>query len=470
MKTPFRIFIATILFAATLAGAAETPESKPDPDRLEWFRDAKFGMFIHWGLYSIPAGEWKGSTMSEVWGRTHGAWIQCTANIPCAEYDTLAEQLNPVKFDAKEWVRIAKDAGYAYIVYTAKHHDGFSMYDSRYTDFDIVDASPYGKDPLKELAEACQEVGIKLCIYYSLPDWHHPEFPAEYSQRNSHFHGQPKKDADLSIYNAFMRDQVRELLTNYGPIGLLWFDAGGAFRGVNKAEILEAQKMVDMIHELQPDCLVNDRIGLPGDYGTPEQHIPAGEQKRPFEVCMTIGNKWAYNKNDKAWKPTKVLLGNLVDIASKGGNYLLNVGPTAEGVILPSNVERLKAMGDWLKVNGEAIYGAGPTAFGYEVGTAGKKKIKGKPGEVELDKRVTVNALNWRCTTKPGKLYIHLLKWPEGPFEITEMKDKATKAYLLADPKQTPLDFSQEGKSFKVTLPENAPDPYVSVMCIEIED
>ena len=335
-----------------------------------------------------------------------------------------------------------------YLVITAKHHDGFCMYDTKFSPFNIVNSTPYRRDPMKELAEACRKAGIKFCFYYSIADWHNPDSPAIYSQRG--FHGQPKADADVSKYADYMRNQVHELLTGYGPIGILWFDGGGAFKSPDRVKLLKGDEMVKMIHETQPDCLINNRLGVGSDYGTPEQYIPAGGAKEPFEVCMTLNGHWGYNKADQNWKSTSTLLHYLIDIVSKGGNYLLNVGPTAEGLIPGPSVNRLKEIGAWMKVNGEAIYGAGPTAFGYELGKPGKPDKRGHA--------TIVGALDWRCTTRPGKLYIHVFQWPTGAFELKGVKNKVTKAYLLAD-RGTLLPVTQENERVAVQLPAQTPTP-----------
>ena len=257
--------------------------------KLEWFHEAKYGLFIHWGLYSIPAGEWNGRP-----GKDHGEWIQCSANIPGEEYEKLAPQFNPVKFDAKNIVAMASNAGMKYIVITAKHHDGFCLFDSKLTKYDIVDATPYGKDPMKDLAAECEKQGIKLCFYYSVQDWHHPDYPAKYSKFSKSypdgFHGFPNPNADYQKYFDYMQGQVKELLTNYGPVGIMWFDWWGAAFNPNETKnIARAHSFVDSIHKWQPNCLINNRLnGIGADYGTPEQEIPGQTQKTAFEVCMTL--------------------------------------------------------------------------------------------------------------------------------------------------------------------------------------
>jgi alpha-L-fucosidase len=438
-----------VMLAAAIATAQD---AKPDRDaRMAWFRDAKFGMFIHWGIYSVPAGEWKGKT-------SYAEWFQLQTKMPCEQYDKYAAEFNPVKFNARHWAKTAKEAGMKYLVITSKHHDGFSMFDTKFSDFNIVGSTPYKRDPMKELAAACRDEGIKFCFYYSIADWHNPDSPAQYSQRG--FHGNPKADADVAKYADYMRNQVHELLTGYGPIGILWFDGGGAFKSPDRAKLLKADEMVKMIHETQPDCLINNRLGAGSDYGTPEQFIPAGGAKEPFEVCMTLNGHWGYNKADHNWKSTSTLVRNLVDIVSKGGNYLLNVGPTSEGLIPDQSIERLKQIGAWLKVNGEAIYGAGPTAFGYELGTPGNPDSRGRAR--------SEGALGWRCTTKPGKYYIHIFDWSEGKFELKGVKQKIKKAYLLADRDKT-LSVEQEADRVSVQLPPQMPETIATVLCMEHE-
>lgn len=436
-----------LLLAAFLAIAVPSSAAEPAkvPDRLAWFNKAKFGLFIHWGPYAVPAGEWDGKT-------DYGEWIMLQADIPKAKYEDLARQLNPVKFDAKEWVALAKDAGMNYLVITAKHHDGFAMYDSKLTDYDIVDWTPFKRDPVKELADASRKAGLNFSVYYSIVDWHHPEFPAKYSQIRKNFpdgyHGGPSPQADIRKYAEYQIGQVKELLTNYGDIGILWFDGGGSFRNRDRKALLQGEKLVDMIHKLQPQTLINNRLGFGSDYGTPEQHIPAGTLGMPFEVCMTLNRHWGYNKNDHDWKSTKTIIDNLADIASKGGNYLLNVGPTAEGVIPPESVKILREVGQWLRVNGEAIY-----------------DTTGAPAHENIRAGSQV-----RMTQRPGRLYLTLLEWPKDQVIYMEgMKGALVKkAYLLADTEKKPLAIEPHERSLFVRLPAAAPDPLASVIVLEL--
>ena len=408
-------------------GAAQTPE------RMQWFTDARFGMFLHWGVYSAAGGEWKGAT-------NHAEWLQFTAKIPIAEYAEFAAGFNPVKFNADDWARMAKDAGMRYIVITAKHHDGFAMYDSKADPYSVVAATRYKHDPLQDLAAACRKYGLKFCVYYSLGrDWHDPDVPTRDGWRSNlvDFPDESKKDF-TKYYERKVKPQVRELLTDYGPIGIMWFDTP---EKIGKAQ---SEELVRMIHELQPQCIVNQRVGNKlGDYGTPEQKIPGEIGAAPWETCMTMNRHWGYNSHDHDWKSPEVLVRNLIDIVSKGGNYLLNIGPTGEGLFPPEAVARLSAIGAWMKVNGEAIYASGATPFGAE--------LKGR---------------EWRATTKPGRLYVHVFEWPAGRLQLPAMKGRIAKAYLLEGNK--PVMFEQSTEGVSVTLPKQPVDPIATVVCFEL--
>ncbi|MFP3896070.1 MAG: alpha-L-fucosidase, partial [Anaerolineales bacterium] len=301
-------------------------DARRDP-RLDWWRRAKFGMFIHWGLYAIPAGVWKGEQIPGI-----GEWIMYRARIPVQKYKELAEQFNPVKFDAAEWVSLARNAGQKYMVITAKHHDGFCMFDSEVTDYNIVDATPFGRDPIAELAQECERQDIKLGFYYSqTQDWHHPD-----GVGNDWDYDEAGKDFADYLDN-YVKPQVRELLMNYGPIGLIWFDTP---REITKAQ---SRSLLDLVHALQPNCLVSGRVGNSlGDYAsTGDNAIPDGAVDMDWETPATINDTWGFKTHDHNWKSVETLVQKLVDIVSKGGNYLLNVGPTAEGVIPQPSVDRL---------------------------------------------------------------------------------------------------------------------------------
>ena len=415
---------------------------------MAWWREAKFGMFIHWGLYAVPAGTYDGKQVPGI-----GEWIMNRGKIPVADYAKFAEQFNPVKFNADEWVQTAQDAGMKYMVITTKHHDGFAMFHTGVDGYNIFDATPFKRDPIAELADACRRKGMKLGFYYSqAQDWHHPGGEAI----GGHWDKAQDGDFDAYLQNVAV-PQVKELLSNYGPVAVLWFDTP-------KSMTAQRASLFLPVLALQPQIIFNNRLGggVKGDTETPEQHIPPkGYPGEDWETCMTMNNTWGFKSYDTNFKPTQTLLRNLIDIASHGGNYLLNVGPTSEGLIPQPEVDRLKEVGAWLKVNGDAIYGSGPTLFGDEAGSYSdteKDKKTGKP--------LFITKWEWRCTTKPGKIFIELFKWPDGKFELDGVKDTVKKAYLLADP-GTALDVTQKDGHISIALPKAAPDPIASVLCLE---
>ncbi|MCD6339894.1 MAG: alpha-L-fucosidase [Verrucomicrobia bacterium] len=421
---------------APVRGADWLHESKQARDaRMEWWREARFGMFIHWGLYAVPAGVWKGKEIGGI-----GEWIMNSANIPRKEYEQLAKQFNPVKYNPDEWVRIAKNAGVKYIVITSKHHDGFCLFNTKATDYNVVKATPYGKDVLKMLAEACRRQGIKFCVYYSIMDWHHPsQLPGSARGYN------PTKIAPgrKAEYIAYMKQQLKELVEQYDP-GILWFDGG--WPSWFTAE--DGAKIYNYVRSLKPSIIINNRLQGVGDYGTPEQHIPAtGLPGVDWETCMTMNNTWGYKLHDNNWKSPKTLIRNLVDIASKGGNYLLNVGPTAEGLIPQASVERLAAMGKWMKVNGEAIYGTSASPF---------------------------KRLPWgRCTQKRigdrTRLFLHVFDWPrDGELLVPGLLNEPLAAWLLSDPSRRPLRVERTDLGLVIRVPSKAPDPICSVIALDV--
>ena len=454
-NTRLTIAAACLCLAASYSPLAAQPAATQplsQDQKMQWFREAKFGLFIHWGLYAVPAGTWKGQQIQGI-----GEWIMNRAKIPVKEYEQLAGQFNPVKFNAEEWVQMAEDAGMKYIVITSKHHDGFAMYGSKVTKYNIVDATPFKRDPLKELAAACAKHNIRFGFYYSQSqDWHEPggagntwDFPADVEKDKS------------GAYDQYLREkaepQVKELLTGYGPVCLIWFDTA-RMMGTNN----RAQRFLDIVQTLQPACLIDGRLGAKGDYRSMgDNAIPNQVVNEDWEVPATLNRTWGYKSYDNDWKTPEDLTFKLVDIVSKGGNYLLNVGPTAEGVIPQPSQDNLRAVGRWLKVNGESIYGAGSTPFGEELGApdSTRKDKKGNPAfKAKTD---------WRCTTKPGKLYIHLFAWPTGSFELPASKEKVTKAYLLADPQKQALTAKQTGQKWSIALPAAAPDKTDSVLVLE---
>ncbi len=394
-RVMFCLCLSLCLLGQVLAQPqGETPEQFAK--RTRWWREAKFGMFIHWGIYAVPADA------TDLQGRkTIAEWYMSNKQMQVRDYEKFAQQFNPVQFNAREWVRMAKEAGMKYIVITSKHHDGFCMFDTKLTDYNIVRATPFGRDPMKELAEECRRQGIRLCFYYSIMDWHHPDYlPRRPWERNV----RPAEGADLNRYIDFMKGQLRELLTNYGPIGVLWFDGGWE----HNAQELRSAEVNAFIRQLQPSILINDRNHLPEDFSTPEQTIPAGAMPggRLWETCMTINDTWGYAKNDTNWKSAEDLIRKLCDIAHKGGNFLLNVGPTAEGTFPQPIVERLQRIGQWMKVNGKSIYGTTQSPF-------------------------RTLSFNGRCTQKGNTLYLHVFEWGEGDLRLEGLETKVLSARAL---------------------------------------
>lgn len=434
--------------------------------RMTWFHEARFGMFIHWGLYAIVGGVWKGKDANGA-----GEWLLTNAQIPVAEYEPLQQQFNPVKFSAKEWVKTAKDAGMRYIVITSKHHDGFCLWDSKLTDWDVM-GTPFKRDILKELARECQKQKVRLCFYHSIMDWHHPD----YLPRRG-WDKRPTAEANFNRYIEYMKGQLKELLTGYGPIGIAWFD--GEWEGTWTHE--KGKDLYQFVRSLQPNIIVNNRVDkgrqgmagmtkgdFAGDYGTPEQEIPANGfgEGVDWESCMTLNDTWGFKFKDTHWKSTETLLRNLIDCASKGGNYLLNVGPTPEGTFPQPIVERLGQMGHWLKANGEAIYGTKASPF--------------------------ARPLPWgRVTQKGNKLYLHVFDTHQSVISLPGLKTKVKSARTLTgfskpatvrvepngnragslnlgkDRLAVPTVASPEG--VVLTLPEILKDQLIPVIVVELD-
>ncbi len=362
------LLVVQVAVGAVEGKASEPAETKEQKEqRLAWWREARFGLFIHWGPVSLKGTEIGWSRGGERRG-TGG-----TGTIPVEVYDNLYKQFNPVKFDAKEWVDMAKATGMKYLVFTSKHHDGFSMFDSKLTDYKITN-SPFKRDVVAELAKACHEGGLKLGFYYSPPDWHHPDYRTENHSR----------------YIKFLHGQLREICSNYGRIDIIWFDGLGG-----KAKDWDSGNLVKMIRQLQPHVIINNRAGLPEDHDTPEQQVGRFQINRPWESCITICNQWAWKPNDRM-KSLKECIDILVRCAGGDGNLLLNVGPMPTGEIEPRQVARLKEVGAWLGQWGESIYGTRGGPF--------------RPGP-------------WGASTYKGnKVYVHILSWPQDtlilpPFE-----------------------------------------------------
>ncbi len=442
-------FFIVLFITATSVQAQRMIEIRPDwntsmDNRMEWWHNARYGMFIHWGPDALPHL----TNLDEGW----------------RNYEDLLEAgmvLNPVDFDAEEWVDIARNAGMKYIVYITKHHNGFSMYDSQYTDYDIVDYTPFDRDPLKELADACFEAGIRLGVYYSVTDMHHPEFPAKW-YRNRHYY--PKPDADLEIYVEYMKNQIRELFTNYGQIDVFFSDDGGAFSadsdGPLEAYINEHPRLIhnieimEMIRSIQPDVIINDRFGHGTiDYITPEQFMPEqGEIQtfHNFEVNTEMNGTWMYDKNFTSWITAETVVRDLTHIASMGGNYLLNVGPTPEGIIPKESVDVLLESGDWLKKYGESIYGT-------------KSSQWGQPEWGRITHKILPDG-----TTR---LFLHVFDWPEdGRLVIDTLRRRPIQAYALRSIPRKNYKVAIEGNAYiVVTLDGRAWDSVNSVVVLDVD-
>ena len=438
----------------------ETPAQRDA--RMEWWREARFGMFIHWGLYSIPAGTWDGKQIPGI-----GEWIMNNASIPVADYKALAKQFNPTGFSAHDIVALAKSAGMKYIVITSKHHDGFAMFDSKADPFNIVAATPFKRDPLKELAEEAKTQGIKLGFYYSQDqDWTAPGGATAPGRSGTHqpptYHWDKAQDGDFATYlHKKAIPQLKELLSNYGDYpAVIWFDTP-----TKDMTPQLASEIVALLNQ-HPNLIWNNRLGggYKGDTETPEQFIPAqGYPGRDWEACMTINDTWGYKSYDTDFKSTETLLRNLIDIASKGGNYLLNIGPDSHGIVPQPEADRLHEMGQWLNVNGEAIYGTKPTLFGDEAGALSETE-KDKKGNPKF-----IPAWNWRSTTSADKIYLEIFTWPTAAFHLEKVPRKVTTAYLLADSAHTPLKFTQDGGMLDIQLPAKPLDPIATVVVLETE-
>lgn len=454
----------------TAAPAAPTAtETTPDYNspaaheaRIQWFRQAKFGLFIHWGLYSIPAGYWKGERSPGI-----GEWIMNRMKVPAVEYAKLAGGFDPIHFNAEAWVQMAEDAGMKYIVITSKHHDGFAMYHSQVSPFNIYDATPFHRDPIKELADACARHHMPFGFYYSqAQDWHE----AGGMGNNWDFPSNEDKSAS-GAYDKYIQEkavpQVKELLSNYGPVCLMWFDTP---QQMTKER---GQVFIDAVRQTQPNTLIDGRLvpnGVGGDYqSTGDNAIPAEGLPGDWEVPATINHTWGYRVDDTDWKSPGDILFKLIDITSKGGNYLLNVGPTSQGIVPQGSVDNLLTVGRWLKVNGEAVYGAGRSPFGEEFGDRSQslKDAEGKP--------VFLARNDWRCTTKPGKLYFTIFHLTGrvgdtgARFTLPAFKNAIKAAYLLNDPKRAPLSVETKEGVRSVIVPRFINDTMGGVLVVEID-
>ena len=360
------VLLVALLATPCVAAWAAEPNAndasylQATPKQMRWWLESRFGMFVHWGPISVIGKEISWSRAKYAVPGPPDLWVN---PVPVEEYDNLYKRFNPTKFNADEWVRTVKAAGMKYIVFTTKHHDGFCEFDSKLTDYDIM-STPYGRDIVAQLAKACHKHGLKLGFYYSVWDYYNPDY----------------SDPDPTRYIDYMYGQLRELLSNYGKVDIMWFDATFL-----RPKQIDTSKLFRMIRELQPGILINDRVGLPGDFGTPEQAVGSFNNSRPWESCITLCHHWAWEPNDDM-KSLKQVIDTLVGCASGDGNLLLNVGPMPDGRIEPRQVERLKEVGAWLKKYGESIYGTRGGPF--------------------------MPTKNIASTYKGNTIYVHILSWP----------------------------------------------------------
>lgn len=391
-----------VLGTACLLMAGNIQAQPADSLSLKWFQDAKFGLFLHWGLYAQTAGDWKGHPT------TGGEHFMLYERIPLKEYALIANDFNPTDFNAMKWVKTAKRAGMKYIIITSKHHDGFAMYNSPCSDYNIVKRTPFARDPMVELADACLKEGLKFGFYYSLGrDWEDPDVPTNWPTKagRSNTWDYPNEDAkDLNAYvERKVKPQLKELLTQYGKIDFIWFDT---------PELITAQHSSDirkLIHSYQPECLINSRIGNRcGDYAIVEQKLAGKINNRPWEACLTMGKNWGYNRHDTVYKKPALLIRHLTDIVSKGGNLLLNIGPDGKGNFPSLTREGLAAYHHWLSVYGEAIYGTRPwKTYGENLQVEQTEQVSSKQfHDAEYDGTPQEIIPDIRYTAKNNKVYV----------------------------------------------------------------
>jgi alpha-L-fucosidase len=428
----------------------QSPEVKQltDDERIQWWRESKFGMFIHWGPYAVIGGE-RGKQIA----KGGAEWAMDKLDYTIEEYEKIPSIFNPELFDADEWVAMAKEAGMKYIVITSKHHDGFGLWDSKVSDYDIMDASPFKRDIIKELSVASKKAGIKFGVYYSIVDWHHQQAQGNlFPNYNAGQKDQSVVNPEFpQYYKNYLKPQVKELLTNYGDIDIVWFD--GDWIADYTTEM--GKELYSFIRDIQPNTIVNNRVDkgrngmegmdkegvFAGDFGTPEQEIPATGIDSDWEACMTMNGSWGYKPSDTNWKSSEVLIQNLIDIVSKGGNYLLNIGPDGYGRFPSESIRRLADMGAWTKANGEAVYG-----------------VTGSP----------FNRPDWgRYTKKEGVIYAHVFDWPKDGKLVVNSDINIKKASLLIDPTSNLESKIIDGK-LTILLPENAPDDIATVIKITL--
>lgn len=448
MKT--KILTFSILFLCLLINSQMSPAQLPKETdshkaaRMKWWTDSRFGMFIHWGLYALPARH---------------EWVKNYERMTNDDYQKYFENFNPDLYNPKEWARMAKEAGMKYVVLTSKHHEGFCLFDSRYTDYKSTN-TPLGRDIIREFVEAFRAEGLKVGFYYSLIDWHHPDYTIDsrhpQRQDNDSAYARLNKGKDMAKYRTYMKNQVRELLTNYGEISIIWFDFSFPGKNGKGRKDWDSEGLIKLARSLQPGIIIDDRLDLKDveggwDFTTPEQvkvaKWPEYNGKRiPWETCQTFSGSWGYHRDETSWKSPAQLIELLVESVSKGGNLLLNVGPTGRGSFDHRAQERLKAIGEWMKYNNRSVYGC----------TEAPSDIKA-PGNC---------VLTYNPVTK--RLYIHLLAYPMGSLTLPAMADKISYIQFLHDASEIRYRKGNEENGNDIILQLPVLKPPVEIPVIEL--
>ena len=450
MNKKFKIGIIVLLLLSTLAMQnsvtaqlkAETAEQKSK--RMEWWTDARFGMFIHWGLYALPARH---------------EWVKNAERMTNEQYQKYFEEFNPDLYNPKEWARMAKEAGMKYVVLTAKHHEGFCQFDSKFTDYKSTN-TPFGRDVVREYVDALRAEGLKVGFYYSLIDWHHPDYTIDQvhpqRQESDSAYARLNKGRDMSKYREYLKNQVRELLTNYGEISVIWFDFSFPGKHGKGHDDWGSEDLLKMVRTLQPGIIIDDRLDLKDkDYGwdfeSPEQYKvdkwpERNGKKVAWETCQTFSGSWGYYRDENTWKSTTQLLELLIESVSKGGNLLLNVGPTGRGVFDFRAQDRLKAMGEWMKYNNRSIYNC----------TEAPAEFIAPPNTL----------LTYNPKTK--RLYVHLLSYPMGRLVLKNMSDKVKYIQFLHDASEIKFNKGdrEEKNNLNIELPIQKPP--VEIVVLEV--
>jgi alpha-L-fucosidase len=448
MKTKnFLILLLTalLLIGSQLASAQLPKETEAQKtQRLKWWTDARFGMFIHWGLYALPARH---------------EWVKNNERLTNEQYQKYFETFNPDLYDPHEWAKMAKAAGMKYVVLTAKHHEGFCLFDSKFTDYKATN-TPYGKDLIKEYVEAFRAEGLKVGFYYSLIDWHHPDYTVDrvhpQRQDSDTAYARLNKGRDMNKYREYIKNQVTELLTNYGEISVIWFDFSFPGKNGKGHDDWDSENLLKLTRKLQPGIIVDDRLDLSNveggyDFVSPEQvkvsKWPEINWKRvPWETCQTFSGSWGYYRDENTWKSPAQLLELLIESVSKGGNLLLNVGPTARGVFDIRAQDRLKSMGDWMKFNNRSVYGCTEAPAGFT-----------PPANTLL----TYNPVSKR-------LYVHLLVYPMGNLTLPAMADKVKYVQFLHDASEIKFSTGKDENKNDLNLQLPVQKPPTEIPVLEV--